>query len=39
MRFIVGSELPINVPTISLSYALFDVTELAADELQPGNEG
>jgi len=39
MRFIVGSELPINVPTISLSYALFDVTELAADELQSGNEG
>jgi cytochrome c oxidase assembly protein subunit 11 len=33
MRFIVGSELPKNVPTISLSYALFDVTELAADEL------
>jgi len=31
MRFIVGPELPQNVPTISLSYALFDVTEYAAD--------
>lgn len=30
MRFIVGPELPANVPTISLSYALFDVTEFAA---------
>jgi len=39
MRFIVGPELPDNVPTISLSYALFDVTELAADELKPRNEG
>jgi cytochrome c oxidase assembly protein subunit 11 len=39
MRFIVGPELPNNVPTISLSYALFDVTELAADELKPGQEG
>jgi cytochrome c oxidase assembly protein Cox11 len=32
MRFIVGAELPKNVPTISLSYALFDVTEFAAAE-------
>lgn len=32
MRFIVGAELPKNVPTISLSYALFDVTEFAAEE-------
>jgi cytochrome c oxidase assembly protein subunit 11 len=32
MRFIVGPELPGNVPTISLSYALFDVTEFAADD-------
>jgi len=31
MRFIVGSELPQNVPTISLSYALFDVTDFAAN--------
>jgi cytochrome c oxidase assembly protein Cox11 len=31
MRFIVGPELPKNVPSISLSYALFDVTEFAAD--------
>ncbi|TDJ21634.1 MAG: cytochrome c oxidase assembly protein [Gammaproteobacteria bacterium] len=30
MRFIVGPELPANVQSISLSYALFDVTELAA---------
>ena len=29
MRFIVGPELPKNVQSISLSYALFDVTELA----------
>jgi cytochrome c oxidase assembly protein subunit 11 len=29
MRFIVGRELPENVQSISLSYALFDVTELA----------
>jgi len=29
MRFIVGPELPNNVQSISLSYALFDVTELA----------
>ena len=31
MRFIVGPELPKNVPSISLSYALFDVTEFAAE--------
>jgi cytochrome c oxidase assembly protein subunit 11 len=31
MRFIVGTELPQNVPTIALSYALFDVTEFAAE--------
>jgi cytochrome c oxidase assembly protein subunit 11 len=29
MRFIVGLDLPKNVQSISLSYALFDVTELA----------
>ena len=29
MRFIVGRELPKNVQSISLSYALFDVTKLA----------
>jgi len=27
MRFIVGRELPTNVQSISLSYALFDVTD------------
>ena len=32
MRFIVGPELPDNVQSISLSYALFDVTELAAGD-------
>jgi cytochrome c oxidase assembly protein subunit 11 len=32
LRFIVGPELPKNVPTISLSYALFDVTNLMAAE-------
>lgn len=37
MRFIVGPELPQNVPTISLSYALFDVTEMASiDAGRPG---
>lgn len=30
LRFIVGAQLPKNVQTISLSYALFDVTNLAA---------
>ena len=30
MRFIVGTELPRQVESISLSYSLFDVTELAA---------
>jgi cytochrome c oxidase assembly protein subunit 11 len=30
MRFIVDSRLPPNVPTISLSYALFDITQTAA---------
>ena len=29
MRFIVGPELPRNVQSISLSYALFDITEFA----------
>lgn len=32
LRFIVDSQLPKNVQSISLSYALFDVTELAASE-------
>lgn len=30
MRFLVGPELPANVESISLSYALFDVTDLAS---------
>jgi cytochrome c oxidase assembly protein subunit 11 len=29
MRFIVGPDLPRNVESISLSYALFDITEMA----------
>ncbi len=33
MRFIVGRELPKNVQSISLSYALFDVTESMGDAL------
>jgi cytochrome c oxidase assembly protein subunit 11 len=33
MRFIVGPELPNNVQSISLSYSLFDITELAAGTL------
>ena len=40
MRFIVGSELPPNVESVSLSYALFDVTEFAsADELAELSSG
>ena len=31
MRFIVGRELPRNVQSISLSYALFDVTDAMGD--------
>jgi cytochrome c oxidase assembly protein subunit 11 len=34
MRFVVGPELPKNVPTIALSYALFDVTEFAAESVK-----
>ena len=35
MRFIVGRELPRHVQSVSLSYALFDVTEFAsAEELE-----
>jgi len=30
MRFILDPDLPKNVPTVSLSYALFDITEMAA---------
>ena len=40
MRFIVGRELPTNVQSISLSYALFDVTDrvdLASLSEPPGN--
>lgn len=29
MRFVVDADLPANVQTISLSYALFDITELS----------
>ena len=32
MRFIVDSDLPDNVQSISLSYALFDITELAGED-------
>lgn len=32
MRFIVGSELPRNVESLSLSYALFDVTDFADEK-------
>ena len=39
MRFIVGTELPQNVPTIALSYALFDVTEFAAETAEPDPRG
>jgi len=33
LRFIVGKELPKNVQSISLSYALFDVTGAAVDDV------
>lgn len=33
MRFIVDRELPRNVPSISLSYALFDITDFAAADV------
>jgi cytochrome c oxidase assembly protein Cox11 len=34
MRFIVDSDLPDNVQSISLSYALFDITELSGGQAQ-----
>ncbi len=34
MRFIVDSDLPPNVESISLSYALFDITELSGGQAQ-----
>jgi cytochrome c oxidase assembly protein subunit 11 len=38
MRFVVGTQLPKNVESISLAYDFFDVTELAAKDLgrRPG---
>lgn len=39
MRFIVGPELPKNVQSISLSYALFDITEFAAADEPDGGRG
>ncbi len=39
MRFIVDPDLPKNVPTVSLSYALFDVTEMAAGTITERTEG
>ena len=40
MRFVIGRELPKNIQSVSLSYALFDVTELAAaDVIQAEQEG
>lgn len=33
MRFLIGPELPKNVQSISLSYALFDITDIASSEL------
>ncbi|MEM9621573.1 MAG: cytochrome c oxidase assembly protein [Pseudomonadota bacterium] len=38
MRFIVGRELPKNVQSINLSYALFDVTESMAHLAVTGGE-
>ena len=34
MRFIVDADLPDNVQSISLSYALFDITELSGGQVQ-----
>lgn len=39
MRFIVDTALPRNVQSISLSYALFDVTEFAANEPADAGRG
>lgn len=39
MRFIVGPELPRQVQSISLSYSLFDVTDLAAADTAPAGGG
>ena len=36
MRFIVGRELPTNVQSINLSYALFDITEAMGDAVVTG---
>ena len=36
MRFIVGRELPKNVQSINLSYALFDVTDAMGDAVVTG---
>ncbi len=38
MRFIVGRELPQNVQSINLSYALFDITESMGDVAEVGGE-
>lgn len=39
MRFIIDRRLPKNVQSVSLSYELFDVTYLEADDLVAGHEG
>ena len=39
MRFIVDSDLPPNVQSISLSYALFDITELSGGQVQLESAG
>ena len=39
MRFFVDADLPDNVKSISLSYALFDITEFAGDRLNEGQRG
>lgn len=38
MRFIVDSDLPANVQSISLNYDLFDVTEFASANVVSGSE-
>jgi len=39
LRFIVGPEIPGDIKEISLSYALFDITEESADLIESFNNG
>ena len=39
LRFIVGPGIPGDIKEISLSYALFDITEESADLIESFNNG